>query len=79
MHETDVMDEVTFILDSCIRGYHVYKDLWNATPGETLTCIRERGNRNDVFAVAAQSDGNIVGHIPWHILCICTFLYVEKE
>ena len=44
------MDEVTFILDSCVRGYHVYKDLWNVTPGETLTCIRERGNRNDVFA-----------------------------
>ena len=68
------MDEVTFILDSCVRGYHVYKDLWNATPGEALTFIRERGNRNDVFAVVAQSYGNIVGHIPWLISCICTFL-----
>ena len=65
------MNEVTFILDSCIRGYHVYKDLY-ATPGETLTCIRERGNRNDVFAVAVQSDDNIVGHIPRHVSCICT-------
>ena len=54
------MDEVTFILDSCVCGYHVYKDLWNATPGETLTCIRERGNRNDVFTVASQNDGNIL-------------------
>ena len=58
------MDKVTFILNSCVRGYRLYKDLWNATPGETLTCIREQGNRNDVFAVAAQSDGNIVEHIP---------------
>ena len=66
------MDEVTFIFDSCIRGYHVYKDLWNATPGKGLTCIRERGNRNDVFAVAVQSDGNIVGYIPRQISCICT-------
>ena len=57
----------------------MYKDLWNATPGETLTCIRERGNRNNVFTVASQNDDNIVGHIPWHISCICTFLYVEKE
>ena len=65
------MDEVTFILDSCVCGYYVYKDLWNATPGETLTCIRERGNRNDVFEVAVQSDGNIVGHIPRQISCIC--------
>ena len=38
------MDEVTFILDSFLCGYHVYKDLWNATPGKTLTCIREWGN-----------------------------------
>ena len=65
------MDEVTFILDSCVRRYHVYKDLWNVTPGETLTWIREQGNRNDVFAVAVQSNGNIVGHIPRQILCIC--------
>ena len=65
------MDEVTFILDSCIHGYHEYKDLWNATPVETLTCIRERRNRNNVFTVAVQSNGNIVGHIPWQISCIC--------
>ena len=58
------MDEVTFIRNSCVRGYHVYEDLWNATSGETVTYIREQGNRNDVFAVAVQSDGNIVGHIP---------------
>ena len=54
------MDEVTFILDSCVRG----KDCgMQHHAGETLTCIKERGNRNDVFAVAVQSDGNIVGHI----------------
>ena len=62
------MDGVTFILDSCVRGYHVCKD---STPGETLTCIRERGNRNDVFKVAVQSDGNIFDHIPRQISCIC--------
>ena len=72
-----MMDEVTFILDSCIGGYHVYKGLWNATPGETLTCIRERGNRNDVLAVAVQSDGNIVGHVPRQILCIC-MLFIHR-
>ena len=71
------MDDIIFILDSCVHGYHVYKDLWNATPGETLTCISEWGNRNDVFAVAVQSDGNIVGHVPWHILCIC-MLFIHR-
>ena len=53
--------------------------VWNATPGDTLTCIREWGNRNNVFAVAVQSDGNIVGHVPRHVLCICMLLYVEVE
>ena len=48
----------------------MYKDLWNATPGETLTYIREWGNRNDAFEVAVQSDGNVVGQIPTS--CICT-------
>ena len=68
------MDEVilNFILDSYVRGYHVYKDLRNVTPGDTLTCTRERGNRNDMFIVAVQSDGNIVGHVPRHVSCICT-------
>ena len=66
------MDEATFILDSCVGGYHVYKGLWNATPGETLTCVREWRNRNDVFAVAVESNGNIVGHIPRQISCIFT-------
>ena len=74
------MDEVTFILDSCVHEYHMYKDLWNATPGEVLTCIRERGNRNDVFTVAVQSDGNIVGHIYLGKFCVFVrFLYVEAE
>ena len=44
------MDDIIFLdIYSCVRGYHMYKDLWNATPGEILTCIREWGNINDVF------------------------------
>ena len=66
------MDEVTFILDSCVRGYHVYKDLWNATPGETLTCIRERGNRNDVFAI-------LLGIYLGTFRVFVRFSYIEKE
>ena len=75
------MDEVTFIRDSCVRGYHMYTDLWNATPGETLICIREQGNRNNVFAVAVQSDGNIVGHIVYlgKFCVFVRFIYVEAE
>ena len=69
------MHEVTFILDSCVHGYHVYKDLWNVTPGETLTCIKEWGNRNDVFAVAVQTDDNIVGHIATLAKFVCLYAF----
>ena len=49
-----VIDHVNFILDSCVCSYHLYSDLWNATPRDTGTCIRERGNMYIVFAVAVQ-------------------------
>ena len=40
------------IMRSCVRGYHVYKDVWTATIGEELVCRRERGNAHDIYVVA---------------------------
>ena len=34
-----------------VRGYHEYKSVWQASLGEKLKCVREVGNRLDVFAV----------------------------
>ena len=28
----------------CVRGYHVYKDIWAATIGEVLVCSQEPTN-----------------------------------
>ena len=28
----------------CVRGYHVYKDMWAAAIGEVLVCSREPTN-----------------------------------
>ena len=28
----------------CVRGYHVYKDMWTAAIGEVLVCSREPTN-----------------------------------
>ena len=52
-------------------GYHIYQDIWNSHVGETLSCVRERGNTNDIFAVAVQKDAKAVGHVPRHISCSC--------
>ena len=39
----------------CIRGYHVYKELWAAGLGEVLTCEREPDNASDRYAVAVST------------------------
>jgi hypothetical protein len=55
-----------FRYDSCIRGFHVYKDVWNPVVGETLNAEREKklDNPADKYAVSVMKDGNIVGHVP---------------
>ena len=42
--------------DCCIRGYHVYKDIWEAAVGESLTCERETNNPRDRYAVAVKKE-----------------------
>ena len=41
---------------SYVRGYHVYKDVWEAVVGEGSVCRRERGNYHDVYAVSVVKD-----------------------
>ena len=37
---------------SCVRGDHVYQEIWTATEGQTLLCNRDTRSRVDSFAVA---------------------------
>ena len=48
----------------CIRGYHVYKEIWEAAAGEVLMCEREPHNALDRYAVAVKKTGTIIGHLP---------------
>ena len=50
--------------DCVVRGYHIYKDVWIASIGETLNCVRQTGNRFDRYAVAVIKNDTIVGHLP---------------
>ena len=34
-----------FSIESCVRGYHIYSDIWEASVGEQLPCEREAGKR----------------------------------
>ena len=57
-----------FHLSSCVRRYHVYKDVWTASTGAVLQCEQESGNSKDTYAVAVQKYGLTVGHVPHRIL-----------
>ena len=48
----------------CVRGYHVYREVWAAAVGEVLICERESDNASDRYTVAVKREGTIVGHLP---------------
>ena len=72
------MDDQEFIMDSCIRGHHIYKEIWTPTIDERLECVRECNNDKDKYAVAmlrkcgSGSGVNIVGHVPRRISAACS-------
>ena len=67
-----------FSIDSAVRGFHVYKDIWNPEIGEVLLCEQEFGNLHDPYAVSVVREDNVmVGHVPRR-LCV-TFFYEEME
>ena len=53
----------------CIRGYHVYKDTWDAATGEELACEREVYNTQDCYAVAMKKKAPL--------LAICHEKYLD--
>ena len=68
----------TFTVESCVRGYHIYKDIWDATIGEELQCARESDNSNDRYAVAVRKNDAVVGHVPRTISRVCA-LFLERN
>ena len=58
-----------FEVAAMVRGYHQYKEIWDAEFGEKLECQRETGNSHDIFAVAVLKSGVIVGTGRWYRLC----------
>ena len=59
-----------------VRGYHYYKDIWEAVIGEELECEREHGNIHDLYAVAVkQKSEATVGHLPKKISSVCSLFH----
>ena len=63
-HQMPVIRTMEFHMDSCTRGYHVYKEVWTAVFGEELYTEREFSNVVDCYAVTVMKDsGETVGHL----------------
>ena len=52
----------------CIRGYHIYQEVWAAAIGEELVCERKPHNSDDRYAVAVKRMGIIISHLPRKLL-----------
>ena len=65
-------------MESCIRGCHIYKEVWTPFIGERLGCARETSNREDPFAVAIKRGTETLGHVPRTISCVCTLFLRQR-
>ena len=43
----DMMELEEFRVDVCVRGQHIYKDIWYAVVGKVLVCEREPKKSQD--------------------------------
>ena len=67
-----------FVINSHVRGYHIYKDIWNPSKGEVLQLQREPSNPEDKFAAIICLDGQVVGRVPAEL--VRTFsLFLARE
>ena len=53
-------EEAVFVVESVVRGYHVYHAIWEAVVSEELLCNAEAGNCSDRFAVAVVKNPTTV-------------------
>ena len=67
-----------FNVNSMVRGYHVYQEVWEVLIGEVLSCVREAGNRHDPYAIAVKKDKLVIGHLPCKISCICSIFILRR-
>ena len=60
-----------YVLESVVRGHHVYKCIWTPHVGEQLRLKHEENNENDRRVVAVLKDSIDVGHFSMALLT-CT-------
>ena len=51
-------------IDTYVKGYHVYKNIWKPTVNEELETEMEPDNVIDIFAVCVRKNTSTVGPLP---------------
>ena len=67
----------TFQFTAAIRGYHVFRKIWQPEREEELKCGHEVGNEYDIFSIKTcqgSLSGKTVGHLPREISRATKFL-----
>ena len=61
--EVILIKQKQYDLDSFVRGYHAYMDIWTPKVGYENLCLKsENENPHDKFAVAILLEEQILGH-----------------
>ena len=66
-------------MDSCVRAYHAYNEIWTAVLGEVLITERELHNVANRYTVAVKRhSGETVGHLLERYRCFvaCSLIKV---
>ena len=67
-------------MDSCVRGFHVYQDVWTPIIGKALACQRETINIEDRYVIAVNKTEVDVGNMPCKILFLCAaFILLDQH
>ena len=59
-------------VESCMREYHSYGNIWTPSVEDLLSCGQESENPNDLYAVAIKNGTNVIGHVPRKLLAACS-------
>ena len=78
---TSISILVSFLLvETVVRGYHIYQVRWEPCVGETFIALHESGNGQERHAMAIYRDsdaGVVVGHLPREIAKTCHYFTIH--
>ena len=64
-----------FRFHSAVRGYHVYRSVWDPFLDDTFTTMHKKANSHEKYAIAVMPEDSkrkeIVGHVPREISKLC--------